>query len=168
MSAFESAIDDSFDPVAQPSPDEEYTDDSFFDNAYQGPRDGHWDVTSSVGSFIDDRAPTVYGHHNKPHGTGRGLHIDEGLAKRLMQATIEEKRTAVIAAARSPTPADQISDRVKKSSAPSEAKTPKPFVVPPVRNRPYNPVVPDFPAATDSAPALPEAESTQSRRRSET
>lgn len=163
MSAFESAIDDSLDPVPQPSPDEEYTDDSFFDNAYQGPRDGHWDVTSSVGSFVDDRSPTVYGYHNKPYGTGRGLNIDEGLAKRLMQATVEEKRTAVIAAARSPPPADQLSDQVKRSPAPSDAKTPKPFFVPPVRNRPYNPVVPDFPSAVENTPAPPAAESTRSR-----
>ena len=164
MSAFESAIDDSFDPVPQPSPDAEHTDDSFFDNAYQGPRDGHWDVTSSVGSFIDDRSPTVYGYHNKPYGTGRGINIDEGLAKRLMQATVEEKRTAVIAAARSPPPAVHSSDQVKGSSAPSEAKTSRPFFVPPVRNRPYNPAAPDSPSAADNSPAPRVAGSTLSRR----
>lgn len=165
MSAFESAIDDSFDPIPQPLPDEEYTDDSFFDNAYQGPRDGHWDVSSSVGSFIDDRTPTVYGYHNKPYGTGHRLHIDEGLAKRLMQATIEDKRTAAIAAAKPPPSADQSSDRVKKSSALSEAKTPKPFFVPPLRDRPYNPVVPDLPESADNGPAPPVAESTRSERK---
>jgi hypothetical protein len=167
MSAFESAIDDSFDPIPQPPLDEEYTDDSFFDNAYQGPRDGHWDVTSSVGSFIDDRTPTVYGYHNKPHATGHGLHIDEGLAKRLMQATIEQKLPAAIAAMRSPPPppADQLSDRVKRSAAPSEAKTSKPFFVPPLRNRPYNPVIPDSPKAADNTPAPPVAESTRSERK---
>jgi len=164
MSAFESAIDDSFDPIPQPSLDEEYTDDSFFDNAYQGPRDGHWDVTSSVGSFIDDRSPTVYGYHNKPHATGRGLHIDEGLAKRLMQATIEDKRTAANAAAKS-VPPDHLSSRGKNSPASSESRTPKPFFVPELRYRPYNPVVPDFPEATDDAPALPVPESTRSQRK---
>ncbi|KAM0707617.1 hypothetical protein Q7P35_004263 [Cladosporium inversicolor] len=165
MSEFQSAIDDSFDPIPQPPLDEEYTDDSFFDNAYQGSRDGHWDVASSVGSFIDDRSPTVYGYHNKPDGTGYGLQIDEELAKRLMQATIEDKRTAIIAAARSPPPADQVSDRVKRSSAPSEARAPKPFFVPPLRIRKYNPVVPDIPEAADKAPAPPVAESTRSGRK---
>ncbi|GAB7329015.1 hypothetical protein MBLNU13_g00866t1 [Cladosporium sp. NU13] len=165
MSAFESAIDDSFDPIPQPPPDEEYTDDSFFDNAYQGPREGHWDVTSSVGSFIDDRSPTVYGYHNKPYATGRGLNIDEGLAKRLMQATAEEKRTAVIAGAKSPATADQLSDWVRRSFATSEAKASKPFFVPPVRNRLYNPLVPDLPAVADNAPTPPAAASTRSRRK---
>lgn len=165
MSEFQSAIDDSFEPIPQPPLDEEYTDDSFFDNAYQGPRDGHWDVASSVGSFIDDRSPTVYGSHKKPHGAGHGLQIDIGLARRLMQATIEDKRTAIIADTRSPPPAYQVSDRVKSSSAPIEAETPNPFFVPPLRIRKYNPVVPDIPETADSAPAPSVAESTRSRRK---
>ena len=165
MSAYESAIDDSFEAIPQPPLDEEYTDDSFFDNAYQGPRDGHWEVTSSVGSFIDDRCPTIYGYHNKPHGAERGPYIDEGLAKRLMQATIEDKRNAAIAAARTAPPVYHSSDRIKSSHTPSEVKTPKPFFVPALRNVPYNPVVPDVPETTNIATARPIAESIRSQHK---
>ena len=165
MSAFESAIDDSFDPVPQPPPDEEFTDESFFDNAYRGPRNGHWEVASSIGSFIDDRCPTVYGYHHKSHGGGHGAHIDEGLAKRLIQATIEDKRAATIAAARSTPPADHLSDRVKSTSTAPGVKTPKPFYVPALRNRPYNPVLPEFVKAADHSPTPPAAEAIQSQRK---
>jgi hypothetical protein len=104
MSAFESAIDDSFDPVPQLVRDTEGQDDDLFDNAYQGPREGHWEVTSSVGSFIDDRCPTTYGYGRRSGTNGRGTLIDEGLAKKLMQATIEEKRTTALATSKDKTP----------------------------------------------------------------
>jgi hypothetical protein len=164
MSAFESAIDDSFEPIPQPPPDEEYTDDSFFD-AYQGPRDGHWEVASSVGSFIDDRCPTEYGYHHKSYGAGRKSLVDEGLARRLMQATIENKRNAAIAAARTVPPLVQSSERIKNSPAPSEVKKPKPFFVPALHNRPHDPMVPDIPETTNSAAFFPVAGSIRSHHK---
>jgi hypothetical protein len=76
MSAFESAIDDSFDPAPQLVRDTEGQDDDLFDNAYQGPREGHWEVTSSIGSFIDDRCPTTYDYGHRSRTNGRGALID--------------------------------------------------------------------------------------------
>lgn len=81
-----------------------------------------------------------------------------------MQATIEDKRTAAIAAT-NPAPSDQLSAQSRHSPTPSEVKTPKPFFVPALRNRPYNPVVADLPEATDNAPALPVAQSMRSERK---
>lgn len=149
MSAFDSAIDDTFGYSAQPRQSEDCDEGSLFDNAYTGPRDGHWEVTSSVGSFVDDRCPTVYGSGHMSRRNGHGRHIDEGLAKKLMQATIEEKRAAGVSDAKDAASKGEVSKKTKSSLAPSEAKAPlpktKPFVVPPLRNRPYQPVQLDPP-----------------------
>jgi hypothetical protein len=157
MSAFESAIDDSFDPAPQLVRDTEGQDDDLFDNAYQGPREGHWEVTSSIGSFIDDRCPTTYDYGHRSRTNGRGALIDEGLAKKLMQATIEEKR--VTALAKDKTPARVTSHRAKQSSTPLEVKSPKSFFVPALRNRSYNPVMPDVAAVANDTAASPKANS---------
>lgn len=147
MSAFDSAIDDTFGFSAQPRQSEDCDEENLFDNAYIGPRDGHWDVTSSVGSFVDDRCPTVYGSGHRPRGNGHGRHINEGLAKKLMQATIEEKRAAGVSDAKDAASKGEASKGKQSVFAPREAKAPKPkpFVVPPLRNRPYQPVTPDVP-----------------------
>jgi hypothetical protein len=159
MSAFESAIDDSFDPAPQLVRDTEGQDDDLFDNAYQGPREGHWEVTSSVGSFIDDRCPTTYGYGHRSRTNGRGALIDEELAKKLMQATIEEKRITALATSKDRTPTSVTGDRAKQSSTPLEVKSPKPFFVPASRNRPYNPVMPDIAAVTNDITESPKANS---------
>jgi hypothetical protein len=157
MSAFESAIDDSFDPAPQLVRDTEGRDDDLFDNAYQGPREGHWEVTSSIGSFIDDRCPTTYDYGHRSCTNGRGALIDEGLAKKLMQATIEEKR--VTALTKDKTPTSLTSHRAKQSSTPLEVKSPKPFFVPALRNRSYDPVMPDVAAVANDTTASPKANS---------
>lgn len=75
-----------------------------------------------------------------------------------MQATIEEKRATAIAAARKKRPASVTSDRTKKSSTPLEAKAPKPFFVPALRNRSYNSVMPDVAVATKGKPHSPKVD----------
>jgi hypothetical protein len=159
MSAFESAIDDSFDLGPQPVQDVEGQYDDLFDNAYQGPRDGHWEVTSSVGSFVDDRCPTTYAYGHRSRTNGRGAQIDEGLAKKLMQATIEEKRITALAASKDKTPESLTSHRAKQSLARLEVKSPGPFVVPALRNRSYNPVMPDIAAVAKDGTISPKANS---------
>lgn len=136
MSAFSSAIDDSFEPTPQPLPDELNNDETLFDNAYNGPRNGHWEVATSAGSFIDDRCPTVYGHRPIAGATGRGMQIDDGLAKKLMQATFEQKRAA---AAPVLDANGTLSDIAHAASLRPEVKVPKPFVVPPLRTKAYMP-----------------------------
>lgn len=157
MSAFESAIDDSFEYTPQPLPEDSNNDELLFDNAYNGPRDGHWDVTSSVESFVDDRCPTVYGYSANVRSTGHGMNIDGGLAKRLMQATIEGKRAAAAALP----PPSKAASNVK---AQSDAKAPKRFVVSPMRNKPHAPFTQqrqdgpkDAPKKTNSAHKVNEA-----------
>jgi hypothetical protein len=140
MSAFESAIDDSFDPPPQPLEDEETDDASLFDNAYNGPRDGRWEVASSVGSFVDDRCPTVYGYRPQTRPAGRETRND-GLAKKLMQATVEHKRAEAAALARQAVSASgEPTDNGTIQSAPPSVKVSRPFFVPPLRNQPYIPV----------------------------
>ena len=142
MSAFESAIDDSFDPPPQPIEDEETDDESFFDNAYNGPRDGRWEVASSVGSFVVDRCPTVYGYRPQTRPAGRETRIDDGLVKKLMQATVEHKRAEAATLARQTvTVGGAPTDNGKSPSAPPSVKVSRPFFVPPLRNKPYIPMV---------------------------
>ena len=139
MSAFESAIDDSFDPLPQPLEDEETDDESLFDNAYNGPRDGRWEVASSVGSFVDDRCPTVYGYRPQIRPEGRESRIDDGLVKRLMQATVEHKRVEAAARAQQNVFAGgEPAKDVQVPSAPPSVKVSRPFFVPPLRNEAYN------------------------------
>ena len=143
MSAFESAIDDSFDPAPKPLEDEEVSEDTLFDNAYNGPRDGRWEVASSVGSFVDDRCPTVYGYRPQARPAGKETRIDDGLVKELMQATIEHKRAAAAAQARQGVAPGAVQNHHGQiSSAPSSVKVSRPFVVPPLRNKPFSPVAP--------------------------
>jgi hypothetical protein len=142
MSAFESAIDDSFDPPPQPIEDEETDDESFFDYAYNGPRDGRWEVASSVGSLVDDRCPTVYGYRPQTRPAGRETRIDDGLVKKLMQATVEHKRAEAAALAlQTVTVGGAPTDNGKAPSAPPSVKVSRPFFVPPLRNKPYIPMV---------------------------
>lgn len=136
MSAYSSAIDDSFEPTPQPPPDEYNNDETLFDNAYNGPRDGHWEVATSAGSFIDDRCPTVYGHRPYARATGRGMQIDDGLAKKLIQAVFEQKRSA---AASVPDAKATLSDIAHPASVRPEVKAPKPFIVPPLRTKTHTP-----------------------------
>ncbi|KAI7081895.1 Ribokinase-like protein [Hortaea werneckii] len=90
-----SAIDDSFEPnffYYQPS--KPYQDDN--QSWYNGPRSGHWSVSSSIGSAIDDRCPTVWGPDSmRDSGNaaeGAPLRpIDGDLLRRIGRTAIEEK-----------------------------------------------------------------------------
>jgi hypothetical protein len=142
MSAFESAIDDSLDPPPQPIEDEEIDDETLFDNAYNGPRDGRWEVGSSVGSFVDDRCPTVVGYRPQARRAGREPRINEGLVKKLMQATVEQKRAEAAARAQqTATVGGAPTDNGHASSPPPSVKAPRPFIVPLLRNEPLGPVM---------------------------
>jgi len=118
-------------------------EDTLFDNAYNGPRDGTWDVGSSVGSFVDDRCPTVYGYRSQARSAGREPRINDGLVKKLMQATVENKRAAaaVALARQNVTEVGPTNENDHKSSAPQSAKASRPFVVPPLRSKPNSPTV---------------------------
>jgi hypothetical protein len=158
MSAFESAIDDSFDPPPQPIEDEEADDESFFDNAYNGPRDGRWEVASSVGSFVDDRCPTVYGYRSQARPAGREPRINDGLVKKLMQATIEQKRAeAATRDQQTATVNVAPTDNGKVSSAPPSVKISRPFIVPLLRNEPLGPVMASYEKARELSHQPPPA-----------
>jgi hypothetical protein len=145
MSAFESAIDDSFDPPPQPIEDEEANDETFFDNAYNGPRDGRWEVASSVGSFVDDRCPTVYGYRPQARPAGREPRINDGLVKKLMQATIEHKRAEAAAhAQQTVTVGGAPTEKGNISSASPGVKVSRPFIAPLLRNEPLGPVMASY------------------------
>jgi hypothetical protein len=142
MSAFESAIDDSFDPPPQPIEDEEIDGETLFDNANNGPRDGRWEVGSSVGSFVDDRCPTVVGYRPQARPAGREPRINEGLVKKLMQATVEQKRAEAAARAQQAvTVRGAPTDNGQTPSAPPSVKVSRPFIVPLLRNEPPGPVM---------------------------
>ena len=145
MSAFESAIDDSFDPPPQPIEDEDANDETFFDNAYNGPRHGRWEVESSVGSFVDDRCPTVYGYRPQARPAGREPRINHGLVKKLMQATIEHKcAEAAARAQQTVTVGGALTENGNISSAPPSAKVSRPFIVLLLRDEPLGPVMASY------------------------
>lgn len=137
MSTFESAIDDSFEPTPLQELDHDEVTDTF-DNAYNGPREGHWEVSSSVGSFIDDRCRTVYGYSARPAAGGHTAATQGGLAKKLIQAAIEDKRAG---AAKNAAVAISMRDETQPVSSPPAGTKPKPFVVPPFKTQAARPNV---------------------------
>ncbi|TKA29525.1 hypothetical protein B0A50_03538 [Salinomyces thailandicus] len=102
FNALGSAIDDSFEPnFFSYQPSEPERDDS--QSYYNGPRSGHWSVSSSVGSAIDDRCPTIWGTNDVRDGGSRGTGapkkaFDGGLLKRLGRATVEQNVAVAIEA----------------------------------------------------------------------
>ncbi|KAI7507611.1 hypothetical protein KC347_g6755 [Hortaea werneckii] len=90
-----SAVDDSFEPnFFHYQPSEPYQDDT--QSWYNGPRSGHWSISSSIGSAIDDRCPTVWGPDSmRDSGNaaeGAPLRpIDGDLLRRIGRTAIEEK-----------------------------------------------------------------------------
>jgi len=93
-SDYGSAIDDDVETIHfGPPPRSENRDNLGY---YNGPRDGHWSVSSSFGSAVDDRCPTVW-----QLGTDRTAKkfknvkaISGGLLRKLARATVEDKRAA--------------------------------------------------------------------------
>lgn len=159
MSTFESAIDDSF----ETSPLQELDNDEItdtFDNAYNGPREGHWEVSSSVGTFIDDCCPTVYGYPTRLAEGGDPAAVQGGLAKKLIQAAIEDKRAG---AATNAAVAISMRDETKRLSSPPAGTKPKPFVVPPFKTQAARPNVENNETTKPTKPHPPQNIRAQSK-----
>ncbi|RMY68457.1 hypothetical protein D0863_07113 [Hortaea werneckii] len=121
-----SAIDDTFEPnFFQYQPSEPHQDDT--QSWYNGPRSGHWSISSSVGSAIDDRCPTVWGADSIRDGgnaaEGAPLRPIEGDLLRKLGRTVIEGKIAEAAA-----------EEALREKAPTELskhKTSRPETVPP-------------------------------------
>ncbi|KAK1811281.1 hypothetical protein LTR12_014353 [Friedmanniomyces endolithicus] len=92
-----SAIDDSFEPNFFPAS----VAPSHGLSVYNGPRSGHWSVSSSIGSAIDDRCPTIWGVNIGPGATGPSgatavKHIEASLLKRIGRAAVAERAAAEV------------------------------------------------------------------------
>ncbi|KAI6832129.1 hypothetical protein KC340_g9525 [Hortaea werneckii] len=128
-----SAIDDSFEPnFFQYQPSEPCQDDA--QSWYNGPRSGHWSVSSSIGSAIDDRCPTIWGADSVRDGgnaaEGAPLRpIDGDLLRKLGRTAIEEKiaRAAAEEALREQA-SSELSEREK--SRPETVAPPARFFIP--------------------------------------
>ncbi|KAI7333202.1 hypothetical protein KC315_g4304 [Hortaea werneckii] len=128
-----SAIDDSFEPnFFQYQPSEPCQDDA--QSCYNGPRSGHWSVSSSIGSAIDDRCPTIWGADSVRDGgnaaEGAPLRpIDGDLLRKLGRTAIEEKiaRAAAEEALREQA-SSEVSER--KPSRPEISASPARFYIP--------------------------------------
>lgn len=91
-----SAIDDSFEPNFFPPG---LAQEDLEPSVYNGPRSGHWSVSSSIGSAIDDSGPTIWGPDSglqaaNEHPGAYVKPIDGNLLRKLARATLEEKRSA--------------------------------------------------------------------------
>ncbi|KAI7593582.1 hypothetical protein KC316_g1651 [Hortaea werneckii] len=128
-----SAIDDSFEPnFFQYQPSEPCQDDT--QSWYNGPCSGHWSVSSSIGSAIDDRCPTVWGADSVRDGgnaaQGVPLRPIEGdLLRKLGRTAIEEK---IAEAAAEEALREQASSEVseRRPSHPETSASPARFYIP--------------------------------------
>ncbi|KAI7552754.1 hypothetical protein KC331_g1680 [Hortaea werneckii] len=128
-----SAIDDSFEPnFFQYQPSEPCHDGT--ESWYNGPRSGHWSVSSSIGSAIDDRCPTIWGA-DSVRGSGNAAEgaplrpIDGDLLRKLGRTAIEENiaRAAAEEALREQA-SSEVSER--KPSRPEISASPARFYIP--------------------------------------
>nr|OQO29599.1 hypothetical protein B0A51_01590 [Rachicladosporium sp. CCFEE 5018] len=91
MSDFQSCIDDSFGAAPWPA----HFAPSIRSVAQANePRDGHWDVASSTGSFIDDCCPTAIGYAPLRSTTGHVKPLGNDLVRQLTKATLEDRAAA--------------------------------------------------------------------------
>jgi len=131
-----SAIDDSFEPNFFPAS----VAPSHGLSAYNGPRSGHWSVSSSIGSAIDDRCPTIWGANTGPGATGPSgatavKPIEASLLKRIGRAAVAERAAAEVERGRRFVyEADNESQAsVKYESKKAKESAPKGFYVPKVK-----------------------------------
>ncbi|KAK1088007.1 hypothetical protein LTR48_002025 [Friedmanniomyces endolithicus] len=131
-----SAIDDSFEPNFFPAS----VAPSHGLSAYNGPRSGHWSVSSSIGSAIDDRCPTIWGVNTGPGATGPSgatavKPIEASLLKRIGRAAVAERAAAEVERGRRFVyEADNESQAsVKYESKKAKESAPKGFYVPKVK-----------------------------------
>ncbi len=131
-----SAIDDSFEPNFFPAS----IAPSHGLSAYNGPRSGHWSVSSSIGSAIDDRCPTIWGVNTGPGATGplgatAVKPIEASLLKKIGRAAVAERAAAEVERGRRFVyEADNESQAsVKYESKKAKESAPKGFYVPKVK-----------------------------------
>ncbi|KAK3111308.1 hypothetical protein LTR53_013577 [Teratosphaeriaceae sp. CCFEE 6253] len=135
LSDLGSAIDDSFEtnffPPAAPSNAPE-------PSTYNGPRSGHWSVSSSIGSGIDDRCPTVWGA--LPGRGAAGSYnapirpLDASLLKRLGRAAVEKAAiTQAETKVFNDTKAAHVSQERREDERTLKQSAPKGFYVPRAR-----------------------------------
>jgi len=99
---------------------------------YNGPREGHWSVSSSPGSAIDDRCPTVWQlgpDRTTTEKAGQADALNGPTLRRLTRAAAEQKRA--VEAEVEELRADVTDIEQKQSSKHSDStKQPKAFYVP--------------------------------------
>ena len=134
-----SAIDDSFDPTFfAPSPRQAGSvRGSDSQHHFNGPRSGHWTVSSSLGSAIDDRCATVW-------GSGDGIRVEAqtqahaqpiagSLLRKLAKASLEKHNAVEVQAATHEAVENQTSQRgqsLAKAPSAEQDTRPKGFYVP--------------------------------------
>ncbi|OQO15079.1 hypothetical protein B0A48_00461 [Cryoendolithus antarcticus] len=91
MSDFQSCIDDSFGAAPWPA---RFAPSVRSDAQANGPRDGHWDVASSTGSFIDDCCPTAVGYAPLRSTAGHVKPLGNDLVRQLTKATLDDRAAA--------------------------------------------------------------------------
>lgn len=138
MADFVSAVDDRVNFTPQAEYATEAANNDILNDAYNSPHQGNWEVASGFESFVDAHCATVHKYRPSYTQTRSVLAIDQGLAKRLMQATVEEKRAQASA--------QQVNDRQKSvddkagaSPVPLPERRSKAFVVPPLQHSPASP-----------------------------
>ncbi|GAB1726789.1 hypothetical protein NU195Hw_g6393t1 [Hortaea werneckii] len=120
-----SAIDDSFEPnFFQYQPSEPYQDDT--QSWYNGPRSGHWSISSSIGSAIDDRCPTVWGP-DSIRGSGN---VAEGAPLRPIEGDLLRKLGRTVIEGKIAEAAAEEALREQASSEISKHETSRPEIVP--------------------------------------
>ncbi|OQO14124.1 hypothetical protein B0A48_01000 [Cryoendolithus antarcticus] len=91
MFDFQSCIDDSFGAAPWPA---RFVPSVRSDAQANGPRDGHWDVASSAGSFIDDCCPRAVGYAPLRSTAGHVKPLGNDLVRQLTKATLEDRAAA--------------------------------------------------------------------------
>ncbi|KAK6442176.1 hypothetical protein LTR95_001585 [Oleoguttula sp. CCFEE 5521] len=91
MSDFQSCIDDSFGAAPWQA---RFTPSVRSDAHAKGPRDGHWDVASSTGSFIDDCCPMAVGYAPLRSTAGHVKPLGNDLVRQLTKATLDDRAAA--------------------------------------------------------------------------
>ncbi|KAI7231381.1 hypothetical protein KC343_g1437 [Hortaea werneckii] len=121
-----SAIDDSFEPnFFQYQPSEPNQGDT--QSWYNGPRSGHWSISSSIGSAIDDRCPTVWG----PDSIRDGGNVAEGASLRPIEGDLLRKLGRTVIEGKI---AEAAAEQALREQAPSELskhETSRPEILPP-------------------------------------
>lgn len=134
MADLVSAVDDTFNLTPQAGCAAEASDNDIMNDAYNTPHQGNWEVASGIESFVDAHCATVHGYRPSYTQAKSGLAIDQGLTKRFMQATFEEKRAKVLVQQDNDRK-KSVNDKARASSTSHPERKPKAFVVPPLHHK---------------------------------